>query len=152
MKADVRYSREVGTRICELIADNYRLTQIAAMEDMPSRQSIWNWLAEHEDFRLMYEKARDELYSHMADELLEIADDAKNDWVEREYGKEFDKEHAMRSRLRVDTRKWLMSKILPKKFGDKLEVEHDVSEGFADKLVRARERALVPSAITIDNE
>jgi hypothetical protein len=55
----------------------------------------------------------------MADELLEIADDATNDFVERQNkdghtSKVFDAEHVQRSRLRVEARKWLLSKALPK--------------------------------------
>lgn len=64
----------------------------------------------------------------MADELLEVADDARNDWMER-HGEEdagwvVNGEHIQRSRLRVDTRKWMLSKALPKVFGDKVTQEH----------------------------
>ena len=62
----------------------------------------------------------------MADEMLEIADDGSNDWMLRKDGdKEFyvlNGEHVQRSRLRLDTRKWLLSKALPKVYGDKLAV------------------------------
>ncbi len=59
-----------------------------------------------------------------ADEALEIADDGSNDWMKRQ-GEDgevhviYDHEHIQRSRLRVDTRKWLLSKVLPKVYGDK---------------------------------
>jgi len=61
------------------------------------------------------------------DELNEIADDGRNDWmtVTRRDGSEIEvanNEVLQRSRLRVDTRKWIMSKILPKRYGDKLAV------------------------------
>ena len=63
----------------------------------------------------------------MGDELLEIADNAINDWMDRTYGDEtvrvVDHEAINRSRLRIDTRKFLLSKLLPKKYGDKLEPE-----------------------------
>ena len=63
----------------------------------------------------------------MADEMLEIADDGSNDWMLRNgSGKELhglNGEHIQRSRLRLDTRKWLLSKALPKIYGDKLPVE-----------------------------
>jgi hypothetical protein len=56
---------------------------------------------------------------HIADELLEIADDGSNDWMEREKGGyELNAEHIQRSRARIDTRKWLLSKMLPKVYGD----------------------------------
>ena len=63
----------------------------------------------------------------MVDELLEIADDCTNDYMERNGKLVFDGEHISRSRLRVDTRKWLLSKALPKLYGDKLTHDGNVS-------------------------
>ncbi len=64
----------------------------------------------------------------MEDEILAIADDSVNDWVTRKYGDTEvqvpDTEAIQRSRLRIETRKWLMGKLKPKKYGDKLELEH----------------------------
>ena len=60
----------------------------------------------------------------MADELLEIADDGSNDWMKRQHGADqsyaANGEHIQRSRLRLDARKWLLSKALLKIYGDKL--------------------------------
>jgi hypothetical protein len=67
----------------------------------------------------------------MADEMLEVADDGTNDWMLRRGSDEEDDlyqlngEHLQRSRLRVDTRKWLLSKALPKVYGDKLALGGD---------------------------
>ena len=66
----------------------------------------------------------------MADELVDIADDGKGDIEIRtnSAGEEYEAqnaEFAARSRLRVDTRKWLLSKLAPKKYGDKLAVGGD---------------------------
>jgi hypothetical protein len=69
-------------------------------------------------------------YLKLADELLEIADDGTNDWMRRtgkdgeDLGWAINGEHIARSRLRVDTRKWLLSKCLPKIFGDRITAEH----------------------------
>lgn len=64
----------------------------------------------------------------MADDLLDIVDDGTNDFVARERDGErimvVDHEHIQRSRLRADTRKWLLSKALPKLYGDKLDLKH----------------------------
>jgi hypothetical protein len=70
---------------------------------------------------------REEQYLAIADELLEIADDGRNDWMQRtgndeRGGWELNGEHIQRSRVRIDTRKWLLSKMLPKVCGDKTEV------------------------------
>jgi len=74
-----------------------------------------------------YARAKEEMAEHFAEEMLEIADDGSNDWIERELErgnviKVADHEHIARSRLRVDTRKWLMSKLLPKRYGETLDV------------------------------
>ncbi|HRP05296.1 MAG TPA: hypothetical protein PLV87_10330, partial [Opitutaceae bacterium] len=69
----------------------------------------------------------------MADEMMEIADDARNDWMERrgeeDAGWQVNGEHIQRSRLRVDTRKWMLSKALPKLYGEKQEIDHKSSDG-----------------------
>lgn len=60
---------------------------------------------------------------------MEIADNGLNDWMERnakeDKGWVANGEHIQRSRLRVDTRKWFLSKVLPKLYGDKLDITSD---------------------------
>jgi hypothetical protein len=85
------------------------------------------WLNKHAEFRDQYARAREMQAEHFADEILEIADDGSNDWIERENAAgrvvaAIDHEHIQRSRLRVDARRWLMGKMAPKKYGDKVEV------------------------------
>lgn len=72
--------------------------------------TLLSWLtdAKHKEFSEQYEKACNARAEHMFDELLEISDKKK--------------EAVQRSRLRVDTRKWYLSKLMPKKFGDKVDV------------------------------
>ena len=66
----------------------------------------------------------------MSDEINDIAEDGTNDWTKDEKGKTtFNNEHHQRSRLRVDTRKWLLSKALPKIYGDKVVQEHVGKDG-----------------------
>lgn len=60
-----------------------------------------------------------------AEEVLEIADDSSRDVAENEHGDNVtNHENIQRSRLRVDSRKWLLSKVLPKVYGDKLDLVH----------------------------
>ena len=72
-----------------------------------------------------------------AEEIIEIADDAKNDWMEREGFKTLNQEHIQRSRVRIDTRKWLMAKLMPKKYGDRVEVVRRPEEMTDDELAAA---------------
>jgi hypothetical protein len=84
------------------------------------------WVAENRSgFAERYARAR-EIQAHaLADELVEIADDGRNDWMQRNDpnnpGYELNGEHIQRSRLRFEARRWLTSKILPKHYGDKIE-------------------------------
>ena len=55
---------------------------------------------------------------------MEIADDSTNDWVETKFGPQLNREAIERTRLRIDARKWMMARILPKKYGDKLDLNH----------------------------
>lgn len=95
-----------------------------------------DWLRVHEDFVPQYTRARELQAEHFADELLEISDDGSNDWIERarqdgSVETVLNQEHVQRSRLRADTRKWLMARMAPKKYGDKLGLEHAGKDGAA---------------------
>ena len=59
----------------------------------------------------------------MVDEILELADDARSDWVMRDGRRVFDHENVSRARLRIDARKWLMVRLAPKKWGNRLGVQ-----------------------------
>jgi hypothetical protein len=127
------FSEEITSIVCDRLASGESLRSICRDEDMPAITTIMRWLITKEpqfiEFRQQYEIAREIQAETLADELLDIADDGTNDWVER-----FDKdggdstytlngEHVQRSRLRVDTRKWYLSKVLPK-FADKQHIDH----------------------------
>ena len=65
----------------------------------------------------------------MYDELFEIADDSSNDYIETEGGQRLNSEHVNRSRLRIDTRKWVMERMAPKKYMPQSKVDHTSSDG-----------------------
>lgn len=103
---------------------------------MPPESTVRLWANDDRGgFAAQYARAREIGYATMADELLEIADDSSGDAVIDEDGAtRANPEFASRSRLRVDTRKWLLSKALPKVYGDRLDLnaKHDVSDALAD--------------------
>lgn len=128
------YGPEIADRICERIADGESVRSICADDDMPSKAAVFRWLAAHETFRDQYARAKEAQLEHMADELLDIADDGSNDWMERRNAdgsthEVVNGEHIQRSRLRVDSRKWLLSKLVPKKYGDRVMNEHTGKDG-----------------------
>ena len=66
-----------------------------------------------------------EIWGILAEQILEISDDVSSDYTELEDGRKvIDHEAIQRSRLRVDTRKWLASKLYPKRYGDRVDVDH----------------------------
>ncbi len=127
------YSDDLADIICERLADGQSLRTICADEAMPSQSMVFRWLADdrHVAFREQYAKAREAQADTLADEILDIADDARNDWMQREEGLAFNAEHVQRSRLRVEARKWLAGKMRPKKYGDSARLEHSGPDGGA---------------------
>lgn len=129
------FTQEIADAICERIADGQSLREICRDESMPDKKTVLRWLAEREEFRAQYASAREAQADHFADEILEISDDGTNDWTKRKIGEELvdvvDHEHISRSKLRVDARKWLMARMAPKKYGDRVMNEHTGRDGGA---------------------
>jgi hypothetical protein len=138
------YTPEAAEFILGEIAKGRGLRRICR-ENMwlPDDTTVRWWIIDNIDgFAHRYEFARNQGLDAMAEELLDIADDGSNDYYEDpETGAlKVDKEHVQRSRLRTDVRKWYLSKLAPKRYGDKQFVEHSVDESLAEQLRQARER------------
>lgn len=116
------YSAELAETICDRLAEGESLRAICASEGMPHKKTVLRWLRNDEAFRAQYAQAREEQAEHLLDEIFAIADDTTNDTEYGDAGPKANTEWIARSRLRVDTRKWAMSKLAPKKYGDKLDV------------------------------
>lgn len=120
------YTPELAAEICRRLSLGETLRAICREDAFPNITTVMDWnLHDKEGFSKQYARARAAQAEHLFDELLEIADDGTNDWVEKKGdtpGYDFNGEHYQRSRLRVDTRKWYLSKVLPKKYGDKLDL------------------------------
>lgn len=127
------YTSEIADKICHRLAEGESLRAICRDDEMPGRETVRVWLSVHPEFKGKFDEARILQAEGLADELMEIADDGTNDYVERvRDGKTetaFDAEHVARSRLRVDTRKWYLSKVLPKVYGDKLQHTGEGGDG-----------------------
>ena len=114
------FTQEVADLICERIAEGKPVREAVAGEGMPTEPTVYRWLETNESFRDQYARAKSCAMERMADELIEIADDSTGDTYTDDEGNErTDHEVIARAKLRVDTRKWLMSKLAPKKYGDK---------------------------------
>lgn len=114
----VKYSPELTEKICIGLMEGKSLTKICKMDEMPAYRTVVDWLLKYPEFKEKYEFARNVQYEKMSDDILDIADDREFD-VDPETGKEI-WESINRSRLRIDTRKWILAHVLPKKFGQKV--------------------------------
>lgn len=129
------YTSELAEEICARIANGQSIREIERTDGMPAMSTIFRWLAKFPEFQEQYARAREAQAEHLAEDILDIADNGTNDWMERQRetkGVRFveNAEAINRSRLRVDARKWLLSKLLPKKYGDKLEHAGKVDGAF----------------------
>lgn len=145
----VRFSLRLWGKICRRLAEGDSLRDVASARNMPSVTTIMRWLDDDtkpDEIREQYARARKLQAETIFDEMLDIADDARNDWMEREgedaVGYQFMGENVQRSRLRIDTRKWVVSKLNPKKYNDKMVLAGDEE---APLQVTAVERIIVPS-------
>lgn len=86
---------------------------------MPARSSVMVWIFKNKEFADMYAQAREQQADFYFEEILEISDNTGGDTYIDEKGRErIDHENINRSRLRVDTRKWVIARLAPKKYGD----------------------------------
>ena len=142
-----KYSDKLADRICQKIAEGYSVRSICKEKDMVSMQTLFRWLREKDKFREQYAHSCEERSYAQAEEIIDIADNATNDYMEKLEGDGyiFNSENVQRSRLRIDTRKWLMSKMNPKVYGDKLDMTTNgndigvaLSAKQAEQLLKAR--------------
>ena len=90
--------------------------------------SIYTWLRLYPDFSEKYARARRDQLQILADQLIELSD---TDRICQKVTTKADGttetvtlDQVERTKLQIDTRKWLLSKLDPKKYGDKIQNEH----------------------------
>jgi len=124
------YTQEKGDEICELLIEGLSLRKIAAIEGMPKPITILKWLRDYPEFAVQYARAREEQAEAFADEMIDIADDISRDITVDSEGKHvIDGFAAQRAKVMIDTRKWIAAKLKPKKYGEKIDLNHAGQEG-----------------------
>ena len=123
-KAPTKAGSPDRRKIADLVFAGMRsgMSAFKACQVAGVNQSTFNlWLNQDAELAAEYARAREDLIERMAQEVLELSDvdvglqpDGKRDWAA-----------VQKHKLQVDTRKWLLSKLAPKKFGDKLELTGD---------------------------
>lgn len=106
------FTPELAAKICTAIANGDSLRKVCLPDDMPAESTVRHWALENrEGFFAQYDAACKVRAMKWADEVVDIADEKGKD--------------TNRARLRVDTRKWLLSKVLPKVYGEKVTQVHE---------------------------
>jgi len=123
------FEQEIADQIVEFVADGESVRAICRRADMPAMSTVFKWLSENEAFAIAYAAAMDVRAAAIFDEILEIADtpqagrktkvipgpkegESKTEITEGDMI-----EHR---RLRVDSRKWVLARMSPRKYGDKM--------------------------------
>lgn len=134
------FSNDTAMVICTRIAKGESLRKICN-DGVASIWTVLGWLDKNPEFAQQYARARELQADYYADEICEIADDAAG---------EVDPIAVQAAKLRVDARKWVASKLRPKRYGDRIEVESksevlvkDEREALRDKVLAAVEGQVV---------
>jgi hypothetical protein len=117
------YTPERAAEILRRLGDGESLRTICQDVGV-TRQTVHEWvLDDHEGFAVRYARAKQLMFMGWAEELDEIAGDRRDDFKQNEEGKWVpDYEVIARSKLRIDTRKWILAKQMPAAYGDKVEI------------------------------
>jgi hypothetical protein len=122
------YSQEIADAICERIAEGEPLRVICREDGMPAWRTVYDWLSKREEFSARFTRARDIGFDAIAEEALEIAN-TPLEGVRIEVGddgktKTVSEDMLGHRKLQIETRLKLLAKWAPKKYGDKLDLNH----------------------------
>lgn len=111
------------TIILDRVSNGMSIRETLRLDDMPCRKTFYKWIDKDETKRNQYAYACEERADHIFEDILHIADDATHDVVVTEFGESANTEFIQRSKVRIDARKWMLSKMQPKKYSDKIQVD-----------------------------
>lgn len=135
------YTKELGEKIANLLAEGKTLAAITAIDGMPHRGTIHRWATQHPDFGERIREARLEHADALADEVVHISDTEVD---------------AQRARNRIEARKWRAGTIKPKEYGNKIDValSHSIDPAQLHReamlrldLMRGGAPALIPETV-----
>lgn len=138
------YNDELADLICARLSAGESMRSVSRDDAMPCMTTLFRWLRVNPQFAQQYAKAKEESADALFEQILDIADDGSNDWVEQhseDAGKAAYKvngEAIQRSKLRVDTRKWMAGKMRPKKYGDQVNTNITPDKPLSIEIVRAK--------------
>ena len=118
-----KLAESIISAICESVANGSSAREACRSQNV-DESTFRLQRKEYPEFDTQYARACEARADKWAEEFMEIADDSTNDWVETKFGPQLNREAIERTKLRIDARKWMMARILPKKYGDKLDLNH----------------------------
>jgi hypothetical protein len=122
----VRYSHALMESLCRQIASGETLRTICSAPSMPSESTVRSWVrTNHEGCAAAFEAARAAQAHRLVDEILTFCDEQP---AELENGR-IDPAWVALQKLRIDTRKWTASRILPREYGEHVALKGDTAGG-----------------------
>ena len=118
-KYSVEEIEKVFKEICIQISEGKSINKILKDEKMPAPETFYDWLT-NEELAKRYARATSQRADMMFEEIAEISDHTSEDHTP------FTGANVVqRDKLRVDARKWMLAKMNPKKYGEKIDVTTD---------------------------
>jgi hypothetical protein len=136
-KESVQYSEQKANEIIQMIESGMSLVSICALDDMPRISTVYDWIDKMPELSDKYARARQRQADTLASMVMTEA---------------FNANDAQIGRLRIDALKWTASKLAPKKYGDKIEVETQSQQNFKISFtVPERDNAHLPASVPLES-
>ena len=126
MGRPTKFCKEMADMICRKVATTTNgLRRICSRSpELPHPDTIREWRLDYPEFSSQYAEAKRLQADLLAEEILDISDDDSLDEIIDDNGNvKLNAEYVQRSRLRVDSRKWIAAKLMPKVYGEKMQNE-----------------------------
>ena len=116
------YTESLAAKICQRIADGESIRAICNDPNIPSTTTVFRWIASEKckGFRELYEASMQIRLETLGDGLIDLADAP----IERNAAGAIDSAAVQIRRLQIETRRWILSKLLPRKYGDRMNLDH----------------------------
>ncbi len=120
-----KYNEKLALEILKLYSEGTSIREIVKAKSMPSRQTILAWRSAYPEFDKAYQKAVEAHTEALVDQALDIVDNSDD---------------PRKSKVQADFRMWLVSKLNRARYGDKLDIQHNVTLDIAPVLLAAEAR------------
>jgi hypothetical protein len=117
------YTQELANKICSKLSEGISLRTVCLADDMPDKSTVFDWLATKKEFAYQYACAKEQGTEAMNELLLDLGDEAIE--LAQSVNDKASSAVVQAVKLKADNLKWVMSKMKPKKYGDKLDLTTD---------------------------